>query len=57
MVLRFSKKFSDQINVYKTQGYILSEAKANFIVYWNNNETNNEVSILLPELTFKSKAD
>jgi ATP-dependent DNA helicase RecQ len=52
IVLKYSKKFTEQIANYKLQGYCLSEAKANFVVYWNKSDTR-ELNILLPELTFK----
>jgi len=35
------------------KGYKLKSAKVNFIVYWLNDETEQEVKIILPELYFE----
>ena len=51
-VLRFSKKYTEQIEVLKTKNYNLTAAKVNFIVFWKNEETDIEIKIVLPELYF-----
>lgn len=52
-VLKFSKKFMDQIENMKRKNYELKSAKVNFIVYWKKEETEQEVKIILPELYFE----
>ena len=51
-VLKFSKKFIETINLQKSKGYSLTSSKINFIVYWTNDETSNEIKIILPEVSF-----
>ncbi len=50
-VLKFSQKFMLQLGQLKQDGYILSDAMVNFLVYWTD-EKQNEVKIVLPELGF-----
>ncbi|MCO5229922.1 MAG: RecQ family ATP-dependent DNA helicase [Chitinophagales bacterium] len=52
-VLKFSKHFVDQIESMKAKNYELKSAKVNFIVYWEKEETEQEVKIVLPELRFE----
>ncbi|MCU7549834.1 RecQ family ATP-dependent DNA helicase [Chitinophagaceae bacterium LB-8] len=54
-VLQFSKPFLEKINSLASNGYKISEAKVNFIVYWYNLEKDKEVKVLLPELTLDFK--
>lgn len=53
-VLKFSRKFVEQINKMKDKGYELKSAKVNFIVYWLDESVGHEVKIILPELRFSS---
>ncbi len=53
LVLKFSRKFSEQIQSMREKGYEVQRAKVNFIVYWLNEETEKEVKIVLPELCFE----
>lgn len=53
LVLKFSKKFQEQIDARLKSGYILREARINFIVYWKNQETEQECWVVLPELGFE----
>lgn len=55
LVLKFSKKFTEEIILQEGKGYILKEAKVNFILYWKNEETYKEVKIILPEVCFEKK--
>jgi ATP-dependent DNA helicase RecQ len=55
LVLKFSKKFLDTIEIRKQNGYVLNSVKVNFIVYWLNEETQHEVKIILPELCFEKQ--
>ena len=40
-----------QLGQLKQDGYVLSEARVNFIVYWTD-EKEKDVKIVLPELGF-----
>ncbi len=53
LILKFSKSCLDKISENKQKGFILKEAKINFIVYWTNDEKKIEVKIILPELLFQ----
>jgi ATP-dependent DNA helicase RecQ len=54
-VLKFSKKFINQIEVMRNKNYDLKSAKVNFIVYWQKEEAETEVKIILPEVCFERK--
>lgn len=41
----------------KKNGFVLKEARVNFIVHWINDDTKNEVKIVLPELHFEKTND
>jgi len=51
LVIKFSRSFTDQLNEYINRGYKLTNAKINFIVYWNNKDKALESKIILPEIT------
>ncbi len=53
-ILKFSKKFIDEIKNRKAKNYELKRAKVNFIVYWKKEDTEQEVKIILPELYFEN---
>ncbi len=53
VVLKFSKKFMEVINLHKIKGYELKEVKANFILYWKKADEEKEIKIILPELFFE----
>ncbi|PTB97276.1 RecQ family ATP-dependent DNA helicase [Marivirga lumbricoides] len=55
LVLKFSKKFLETIEVRKRNGYQLKSVNANFIVYWLNEDTGQEVKIVLPEVYFEKQ--
>ncbi|MCX2680039.1 RecQ family ATP-dependent DNA helicase [Galbibacter sp. EGI 63066] len=55
LVLKFSKKFLEIMEMQKRNRYELKSAKTNFIVYWLNEETEEEVKIILPELYFEKQ--
>jgi ATP-dependent DNA helicase RecQ len=52
-VLKFSKQFLKTIEIQKQKGYYLKQVKANFIVYWKKEDTEHEVKIILPEVSFE----
>jgi ATP-dependent DNA helicase RecQ len=52
-LLKFSGKCRDQIMNMKEKGYELKSAKVGFIVYWQKEDAEQEVKIVLPELYFE----
>jgi ATP-dependent DNA helicase RecQ len=52
MILKFSKNFLERLSQLKESGFQPTSAVINYIVYWKNAESNNEVLIVLPELNF-----
>ncbi|MDO9634863.1 MAG: 3'-5' exonuclease, partial [Paludibacter sp.] len=50
-VVKFSKQFIKQLENMKSANYELKSAKVNFIVYWQKEGTEQEVKIILPELS------
>ncbi len=54
-ILRFSKKFQKTIEEKRSKGYEITSAFIKFIVLWKNKEMENEIRIILPELTFTKK--
>ncbi len=55
LVLRFSKKFNEQLLARRASGYALTEARVNFIVFWKNKEQDQEYKVVLPELVFEAR--
>lgn len=53
LVLKFSKKFQEQIADYHASGYVLTEARVNFVVHWKDQEQEQEFKVVLPELVFE----
>jgi ATP-dependent DNA helicase RecQ len=53
LLLKFSKKFQEQIFSYRASGYGLTKARVNFIVYWKEREQQREFMVVLPELVFE----
>ena len=52
-VVRFSKQFLKQIESLRHKNYVPKTAKIRFIVYWQKENTEREVRIVLPELYFE----
>ena len=52
LILKYSKNFRETLTQIKETGFHPSEAHVNYIVYWKNKETGNEVKIVLGELVF-----
>lgn len=50
ILVKFSKKFQEQMAAYQTSGYRLTEARVNFLVYWTDQDTGREWLVVLPEL-------
>lgn len=53
LVLKFSKKFMEELILLEKKGYLLKEAKVNFIVYWKDEDMDKEIKIILPEVCFE----
>ncbi len=56
-VLRFSKQLLKQIESMKQNNYVPKAAKIIFIVFWQKENTEREVRIILPELYFEKTTD
>ncbi|MBN3036552.1 MAG: RecQ family ATP-dependent DNA helicase [Bacteroidales bacterium] len=52
-IVKFSNKFKEKIIEFEDKEYILSESKINYIIYWQKEELEGEILIILPELKFK----
>ncbi len=57
LLVKFSKKFHQQIAVYRASGYGLREARVNFLVYWRDPERGRELRVVLPEVGFEGMVD
>jgi ATP-dependent DNA helicase RecQ len=49
-VVKFSSSFKEHLTTYMNKGYKLTSAEVNFIVFWQKENTETEVKIVLPEL-------
>ena len=56
-ILKFSKYFNEQIEIMKQKSYKLKTAKVNFIIYWQKENTEEEIRIVLPELYFEKSSN
>jgi ATP-dependent DNA helicase RecQ len=56
-VLTFSKSFSDKLKTFRQAGYKPDRAVANHIVYWQKEDSKQEIRIILPELYLKKAGD
>lgn len=57
LVIKFSKKFSVQLEALSKTGFKLIDARVNFIVYWKDDKKNKEVKIVLPEIHLEKVRD
>lgn len=53
VVLKFSKKLIKQIEALKKKNYVPKTAKIRFIVFWQKENAEQEIRIILPELEFE----
>ncbi|MEL7568039.1 MAG: ATP-dependent helicase [Dehalobacterium sp.] len=56
-VLKFSKQFKNQIEFIKQKNYIPQIAKVRFIIFWQKENFDQEIRIILPELYFERASD
>ncbi|HRQ44960.1 MAG TPA: RecQ family ATP-dependent DNA helicase [Candidatus Goldiibacteriota bacterium] len=52
LIVKFSKKYKEKITEFINKGFKPSEARINYIVYWQKEGTEGEILIILPELKF-----
>lgn len=55
LLLKFSKSFQEKLIGYCESGYVPTKARVNFIVFWKNQETGQEIKVVLPELFFEKE--
>ncbi len=53
IVLKFSKSFMSKIEAIKQKNYAPKKAKIRFIVYWQKEDSEYEIRVILPELYFE----
>jgi len=51
-VLKFSKKFIDEIETKSKKGFMLKKAKVNFVLFWLKDGAEEEIQIVLPTVLF-----
>ncbi len=51
-ILKFSNSYKEKILSHEKNGYKLSESKVNYIVYWQKEEFNKEIMLVLPEIKY-----
>ncbi len=54
-VVRFSKKFLEEIEKYQRQGYVMESASVRFVVGWTDTTDGQEYPIILPDVYFVSR--
>jgi len=57
VVLKFSKQLIKQIVALNQKKYVPKTAKIRFIVYWQKENSEQEIRIILPELNFEKEED
>lgn len=51
-VIKFSKHFIDKVALLKANNFRLKEATVNYVVWWRQEGTQNQIMIVLPKITF-----
>ncbi|MGQ1783754.1 RecQ family ATP-dependent DNA helicase [Saccharicrinis sp. GN24d3] len=51
-IVKFSNRYKEKINHYENMGYQLIASEINYIVYWQKEDLENEIMIVLPELKY-----
>lgn len=54
-VVRFSKKFLEEIEKNQRQGYVMESASVRFVVGWTDITDGQEYPIILPDIYFVNK--
>ncbi|MFD0836692.1 RecQ family ATP-dependent DNA helicase [Mariniflexile aquimaris] len=55
IIVKFSNSFKEKIMAFNSKGYCLKSAEINYLVYWQKEDTNVDVKIILPELQFQKE--
>lgn len=55
LLVKFSKKFLDDLSKLRQRGYCLVAARVNWTLFWKNDEMEREIRILLPEVEFERR--
>ena len=53
LLVKFSKKFQNDVARRREQGYNPSQARVGWVVLWRNEKMKNEIKVLLPEIEFE----
>ncbi len=56
-VLRFSKLFMSQIESMKQKSYVPKTAEIRFIIYWQKEDMEHKIRIILPEIYFEKQGN
>jgi ATP-dependent DNA helicase RecQ len=51
-ILKFSNNYKEKISDLENKGYNLAESKINYILYWQKEDLEKEIKIVLPELIY-----
>ncbi len=51
-VLIFSGKFKNEVKTQQARGYYLLKAKVNHVLYWRQEDTDEEIMVVFPEVEF-----
>lgn len=54
-VVKFSQSLKRKISDHEKKGYKLSDSEVNYIIYWQKEDMETEVKIVLPELKFEKQ--
>lgn len=56
-ILLYSREFTNKLELYESKGYAFASAKVEYIVYWYNDELEEEYKIVLPRILLSRSAD
>lgn len=56
-ILLYSREFTNKLDLYESKGYAFASAKVEYIVYWYNDELEEEYKIVLPRILLRRSAD
>lgn len=56
-VMRFSRSFQEKITLWVGNGFVISQVKINFIVYWKKEDAEEEILVVIPALTLTKNLD
>lgn len=51
-ILIFSNRFKKQIAYHKSKGYHISKARVNYIIYWRQEDAEQDIKVVFPEVEF-----